>query len=328
MKSFAAVVALASTAAAVLLSAAAANATPPGENGRIAYRLFLNDAETRAAILTIRPNGTHRKWVTHPGRRVLHLSPEWSPSGRWVVFVRAKGKGPDSPNRADHPSLFRIHPNGTGRRDLSFTCTGSCKIDDDPAWSPSGKRIAFTRVWDRGQGEEVDLMVMRADGTKVRHISRHPFGRGADWQPQWSPTGKRLAFMRYNGHRDASAVFTIRLDGTGLRRVTRWYDGFENLFPDWSPNGRWIVFRTEGSGVWLTHPNGEGRHRIAGTSGGTVEWGSGSFSPDGTAIVYSRRPADEPGFDVFRMDVDGSNPVNLTQTASSDGAPDWGPRRR
>jgi len=54
-----------------MLSAAPASATAPGENGRIAYRLFLNEEQTHAAILTIRPNGTDKRWLTHPRRPSL-----------------------------------------------------------------------------------------------------------------------------------------------------------------------------------------------------------------------------------------------------------------
>jgi TolB protein len=315
------------TATAVLLSVAPADATPPGENGRIAYRLFLNAEQTRAVILTIKPDGSGKRWVTHPARRVSHLTPDWSADGRWIAYVRARGKGVDSPSRSDWPRIFRIHPNGSGRKDLSASCMGRCRINDDPAWSPNGKRIAFTRVF-REDLEEVDLMVMRADGTHVRYVTHHdPFTRNEDWAPQWSSSGKRLVFHRVDKRRELSAIFTIRLDGTGLRRLTPWRlnAGGE---PDWSPNGRWVMFESADS-VCLAHPNGNDRHCIASTDGGRT-WGSGSFSPDGTMIVSPSEPGVGPAgnFDVYTMNIDGSGLFNVTQTNGWDGTPDWGPRRK
>lgn len=40
-----------------------------------------------------------------------------------------------------------------------------------------------------------------------------------------------------------SALFVIRIDGGGLRQLTP--DGLGALQPDWSPNGRLIVFNNE-----------------------------------------------------------------------------------
>jgi hypothetical protein len=93
-------------------------------------------------------------------------------------------------------------------------------------------------------------------------------------------------FSRYSGRRDFTAIFTIRVDGSGLRRVTPWrIDAHGEV--DWSPNGRWINYE-ENRGPCLIHPSGEGRHCLI-PGGDQFEWGSGSFSPDGTRIVMPRR---------------------------------------
>jgi TolB protein len=322
MKAFTSFAAMFCIAASLLIASSPASATAPGENGRIAYRLYLNDAQTHAAILTMRPNGTEKRWVTHPARRVAHTVPDWSADGRWIAFIRVHADFWDTGEPRKRPRIFRIHPNGNGRRDLSTSCTGRCRHDDDPAWSPNGKRIAFSRVFDK-EDDEVDIMVMRADGTHVRHVTRHPSGHSDDWSVQWAPSGKRLVFSRTRGEpNDVEAVFTVRLEGTGLQRVTPWRPGFGPKFPDWSPNGRWILFRDHG--IWLTHPNGEDRHRITGPDG---EWISSSFSPDGTKIVTSRAPGVAGNADVFVMNLDGSGLRNITQSRKWDSGPDWGPRR-
>jgi Tol biopolymer transport system component len=318
MKHYTAIAVLAIVTAAITLGVAAASATAPGKNGRIVYRIFLNEDQTHAPIVTMRADGTHRKWVTHPSHGVAHLVPDWSADGRWIAFIRANGDWQESPKQSHHPRIFRIHPDGTGKKNLSFTCTGICHHDDDPAWSPNGKWIAFSRVFERKGDNEVDIMVMRADGTHVRNVTRHPSGQIEDWSVQWAPNGRRLVFSRFNEPREA--VFTVRLDGTGLRRVSPWRNDFGPKFPDWSPNGRWILYRD--NGIWLTHPNREGRHRI--TPEG--DWISSSFSPNGMKIVTSRVPAGRKA-DVFVMNLDGSGLVNITHSPRWDSAPDWGSRR-
>jgi TolB protein len=63
-----------------------------------------------------------------------------------------------------------------------------------------------------------------------------------------------------------------------------------------------------------------------------------SFSPDGKRICF-RRVVDEPGYqwdltlsprnsEVFVMNADGTNPVNLTKNAAYDGWPAWSPDGR
>jgi Tol biopolymer transport system component len=54
---------------------------------------------------------------------------------------------------------------------------------------------------------------------------------------------RRIAFTRVNNSREA-AVFIVNLNGTGLRRLTPWK--LDAASPDWSPNGRTILFATTG----------------------------------------------------------------------------------
>jgi Tol biopolymer transport system component len=54
-----------------------------------------------------------------------------------------------------------------------------------PAFSPNGNRIAFSRITiSETRGENGDIFVMRADGTRVRQITdTRAFEYSADWQP-------------------------------------------------------------------------------------------------------------------------------------------------
>jgi Tol biopolymer transport system component len=306
------------------LGAPTAGATVTGENGRIAFRRFFNEEQTRAAIFTIKPNGTEERQITRPPRGVLHQFPDWSPSGRILTYIRSSdGHG---------GRIFRIRKNGTGRKPLSTTCTDpeesdNCLGDDDPAWAPNGKRIAFARYsgTDLEHLETVELMVMRAVGSRVRNVTDHEGPRYFDWAPQWSPDGDQLVFHRED-KQDRTAIFTVRVDGTRERRITPWNVRGEGE-PDWSPNGRWILFESRAD-VCLVHPNGNGRHCI--TRRYDLEWGSASFSPDGRRIVAPAAPGvGQPGyFDVFVMRLDGTGLTNVTQTRAWEGTPDWGSRPR
>ncbi|MDP9302405.1 MAG: hypothetical protein M3P43_16170, partial [Actinomycetota bacterium] len=65
-----------------------AHATAPGENGRIAFRVYFNEAHTLGSIFTVRPDGTGLIQVTHRGKVLLDTEPDWSPDSRWIAFYR------------------------------------------------------------------------------------------------------------------------------------------------------------------------------------------------------------------------------------------------
>jgi TolB protein len=307
-----------------------AEATPPGENGRIAYRIFFNTEQTRAAIFTINPDGSDRQQVTHPRHGVRDLVPDWSADGRWIVYVRSP-----SPVDGIRARIWKIHPDGTGRERLSRACKvkNGCAIEDDPAWSPDGTRIAYSRVYATSDG--VDLMLMHGDGTHVRHVTHHKDdGSFADWNAQWSPNGRRIVFARSDNRVSMNgrmAIFTIRPSGSGLRRISPWDDTCCGVgWPDWSPDGQWIVFTSPiyaaDTDLWLVRPDGSDLHKLTDTA--EIQWLSSSFSPDGTMIVAART---DTGFgdaghpDVYVMNVDGTEMQNITQTRKYDSGPDWGP---
>jgi TolB protein len=298
--------------------ASPASAAYLGRNGRIAFRRFFDPAEqTRGAIFTMRPNGEGVVQITHRGKVAYDNQPIWSPNGRWIAFYRVE---PGKPNR-----IFKVRPDGTDLTLLSHDPSPDVN-DEFPAWSPNGRRIAFGR-FDDTTGLEA-LFVMRADGTHVHQIPNTATYH-ANF-PRYSPNGHRRAF---SGHTDrGGATFTIHLDGTHVRRVTPWK--LAAGVYDWSPDGQWILGELHGLGggpqrnVYIVHPNGTDLTRVTNThTKGAINWGGLSFSPDGTKIVAAHTDVGiSPYPDLWLMNLDGSDPVDVTNSATWESAPNWGPR--
>jgi TolB protein len=316
-----------------------AHATFRGNNGRLAFRRYLNNAHSHGAIFTIKPDGTGERQVTHPRSGVLDAEPDWSPNGEWIAFERIAAHCCRKPSQRDR--LFKVRADGTHLTLLSerLPCgkeAGQCAADDYPAWSPSGTRIAFTRDFGPALvGEQgVGLFVMRGDGTHVRQITEKiTLTRFQDAKPQWSPDGTRLVFDRQRLSDGQHAVFTVRLDGTHAQRLTPWRLSPDDN-PDWSPDGRWILFHSHGDdgkqdNLYLVHPNGSDLHRITHSHGGMYSWLSSSFSPDGTMITVSRAPGvgNAGRADVYVMNVDGTGLFDVTGSASWESNNDWGSTR-
>jgi TolB protein len=305
-----------------------AQATVPGANGRIAFRRYLNKAQTRGAIFTITPQGTGVRQITHPRRGIVHDEPDWSPNGRWIVYQRET-----QPPRG-FSRLYKIRPNGSNRTYLSTACGRICG-DGYATWFPGGKRLALQRGACGTRNTLMAVYVMRANGTKDRRVTqknatcanRH---RYFDTAPTVAPGGKRLVFERGDEKRGKNAIFSIRLDGTGLRRLTPWR--IDASQPDWSPNGRWIAFRTQEhsetrGNIALVHPDGSGFQRIT-HSRGKHKWLSCSFSPNGKKIQAGRAPGrgKAGNADVYVMNLDGTGRRNVTKSGAWESASDWGPR--
>src|SRR3954469_24294978 len=74
--------------ACAVVSTTPAEATFAGQNGRIAFRRFLDLDQSTGAVFTARPDGTHELQVTHPAPGFVDRNPDVSPDGRRIVFQR------------------------------------------------------------------------------------------------------------------------------------------------------------------------------------------------------------------------------------------------
>jgi TolB protein len=97
--------------------------------------------------------------------------------------------------------------------------------DSEPAWSPDGKRIAYTSA---GSNTPPAIYVMKVDGTARR---RRTFGRTGDGSPAWSPDGRKILFTCEANR--ISDICVVGADGKGRLRLTE--DEAENRNPAWQP---------------------------------------------------------------------------------------------
>jgi len=179
------------------------------------------DPVCRVAILDLASGEEH---VVGEG-----AAPDWSPDGERLVVVRV-----NNPVLDRDTDLWTIRLEDGHAERITHLSHGV----EEPAWSPTDDRIAFTR-WDAYNretdwGNDSEIYVVDADGGGVRNLTDDDEdctftcrGDMRDEAPTWSPDGRRIAFISAQGEQTdperpptTSQVWEMRPDGTGARKRT------------------------------------------------------------------------------------------------------------
>jgi uncharacterized protein YjdB len=143
-------------------------------------------------------------------------SPSWSLDGTRLAYAASDGSG---------SAIWTMRADGTDRRRLTTLGGQNAR----PAWAPYGQAIAFEH-YDPFTGES-DVRVVPATGGAVTTLLAAASTGSTVVQPAWSPDGRFLAFVRWVD--GAAELFTVRADGTALRRRTFGGAGRDVVGPAW-----------------------------------------------------------------------------------------------
>jgi Tol biopolymer transport system component len=246
----------------------------------------------------------------------------WKPGGAKLAFDSDRAD-PDPTDSEAISDIFKMNPDGSGVVKL----TDSESLNSDAGWSPDGKKIAFDSDRANRQGRQ-EIYVMDADGTNVRRVTPLPANAIIDGAPRFSPDGGRIVFTRYITDPGRSALFTVRVDGGGLKQLTPWGNGAGDD-ADWSPDGKKLVFEAypnKGCFGEIYTVDSDGQH-LTNIADNRCHAGSADpvWSPDGTKILFlsAHFEGGEFGIGLATMNPDGSarhfilpNPKEMYQ-------PDW-----
>ncbi len=269
-------------------------------------------------ICVINSDGTDFRCLTETPN-FIEYNPVWSPDGRLLTYQSMEepvGLGSSATYVYDFETQvaqalpmawhnFGWSPDGSSLLTMDMDSTGDGEIaifdlelsrlklltdneghDSYPAWSPDGAQIAYLSGF-----PEADLVVMSASGENPRRLTDGLSINTESSLLQWSPDGKIIAFSvkgAFIGTDQTSEIYTINADGSNLRQLT--YTGGVNLQPRWSPDGSQLIF---------------------------FGYARGAFADMSDPISLRT--------EVFRINVDGSDLMNLSQSSSLDYHPAWSP---
>lgn len=193
--------------------------------------------------------------------------------------------------------------------------TNNQSINISPAWSPEGRRIAFTSYLRRNP----DLYLVDLDGKNLQKFSSFP---GLNASPSWSPDGKKIALMM--GMEGKSEIFIVDANGKNPRKLTKSHGN--EASPTWSPDGQWIAFVSDRSGspqIYIMAQDGSNVRRL--TFEGNYNTNP-SWSPKGDQIAFCGRV--EGSYQIFTIGSDGSGLRRLTSNSGNNESPCWSPDGR
>jgi Tol biopolymer transport system component len=195
-------------------------------------------AAASAVLYTADPDGSDIERLSEPGIDGVYedYHARYSPDGSYLTFLRVR-------NEPFNFAIFRMDADGTDVRRLTPWRLDADLADLSLATSgPTEDRIVFETYGKgapRGKTQNVATVPATCPTVakcreRIHYVTNRRKGPVANFNPAWSPNGKRIAFTRFRTRKQRPPVgdiYTIRPNGKRLRPVST-SRRFE-FRPDW-----------------------------------------------------------------------------------------------
>ena len=245
----------------------------------------------------------------HSGPR-LNIAPALSPDGTHLAFMSSLELFTTDLFLADSATGEVLEKLVSAEADPHFDYLSF--IDSSVAWSPDGRRLAFT-VFAKGDRRLVLFDVERRSVERELPLA----GMKGVSDPAWSPDGRYLVFSAIVD--GASDLYRVDIQSNAVTRLTA--DQYAAIQPAFSPDGRTLVFVTDRGPATRLDTLQFGDLQLALLDLQTLRieplaiFPNGKhidphFSPDGGSVLFIGEPDGIP--DVFRYHIAAQTTERLT----------------
>lgn len=172
--------------------------------------------------------GPEKRLTTSPD---VDSHPAWSPNGRLIAFLRAD-------TRNELALCVVSAAGGPERRVRALSTRRLSRI----SWSADGNALA---VLDSASPEaSPGIFLVSLDSGEEHRLTTPPNAGGGDWQPAFSPDGRKLAFVRNTGSLQTGALYLLPVDRSGLaagKPAPIPSDPLDLNHIEWSADGRSLI---------------------------------------------------------------------------------------
>ena len=273
------------------------------------HRIAFHESDRDGGIFITGATGESARRLTEFG-----FDPSWSRDGRRIIFATEEALDP----------YTRHSVSAIWTMDVSGDAAPQKLYDGDamqPAWSPSGTRIAF---WAHVSGQR-DLFTAAADGSDRVALTSDP---ALDWNAAWSADGRYVYFSSDRG--GSMNVWRLPVDqSTGrangpAEAITKAVHAASDR-PSLSGDGSRLVFRSQARTINpvaiefdpITERTGAVRTLIQANDVLTPT----SISPDGRQLLLTSQTGRRD--DIFVSGADGAGLRRLTDDEFRDRWPRW-----
>lgn len=209
-----------------------------------------------------------------------------------IAYVLVQGEGPKA-----RYSLEVSDIDGYGPKPLLI----SNEPIMSPAWSPSGKSIAYVSF----EGGNPKIYIQNVATGKRSLVSDQP---GLNNAPAWSPDGHKLALvLTKTGN---PKIYIMNLDSGQLTQITHGYS--IDTEPNWSPDGKSLIFTSDRGGGPEIYQINFASNQIQRLTFNSAYNARASFTPGGNHIVMITR--DDSGYNIAAQDLQNGRVTLLTQS--------------
>jgi Tol biopolymer transport system component len=258
---------------------------------------FVRFADVRDIFL-VRTAGGEAKRLTFDDTFIYGL--DWTPDGAYIVFSSVRLGG--------SLRLWKVLAYGGQPEPLSMAPA----VGEESSLSRDGRRLAYTQ-------REFNANVWRYEVPATAGRSAPPTkviaSAGYNDSPQYSPDGKRVAFV--SSRSGSLEIWVCATDGSNPRQLTS-LGPIGARWPRWSPDGQEIAFQApltnEGTDIYVVSTEGGQPRRL---ETGHSKVAGPSWSRDGKWIYFGSNKSGS--WQVWKVPAHGGHAVQVTKKGGAGG---------